>query len=292
MDIRDFGKTGLRVSAIGFGGGQIGDAKLDESFAGTLLNEAADAGITLFDTARGYGLSEERIGRHLKHRRHSLVYSTKVGYGIQGHADWTYGCVEAGIYEAMQRLQTDCIDIVHLHSCPVEILERGEVIRALEDAKHAGKIRVAAYSGDNDALEWAVASGRFGGMMSSINICDQRVLERGLPWAKDRNMGALAKRPVANAPWRFAHRPYGDYAEEYWHRWKTMQLDVGMDWQEAAIRFAAYTWGVDSLIIGSTKIEHIKANIALVERGALDAGVYNALRNAFRAHDQGWTGQV
>lgn len=292
MDVRDFGKTGLQVTAIGFGSGQIGTADFDEKSAGSLLNAVADCGITLIDTARGYGLSEERIGRHLKHRRKDLVYSTKVGYGVEGHADWTYGCVEEGINESLLRMQTDYIDIVHLHSCSMDILERGEVIKALEAARSAGKVRVIAYSGENEALEYAVVSNLFTGIMASINICDQRILDRALPWAKDRNMGVISKRPVANAPWRFPNRPYGDYAEEYWHRWKTMQVNIGMDWQEAAIRFSAFTWGVDSLIIGSRNIAHIRENIAFVERGPLDATVYNRLRQAFRENDRGWTGQV
>jgi aryl-alcohol dehydrogenase-like predicted oxidoreductase len=174
----------------------------------------------------------------------------------------------------------------------MDILERGEVIKALEAARSAGKVRVIAYSGENEALEYAVVSNLFTGIMASINICDQRILDRALPWAKDRNMGVISKRPVANAPWRFPNRPYGDYAEEYWHRWKTMQVNIGMDWQEAAIRFSAFTWGVDSLIIGSRNIAHIRENIAFVERGPLDATVYNRLRQAFRENDRGWTGQV
>ena len=67
--MREFGNTGLKVSALGFGAGHVGDPSMDESAVGALLNAALDAGVTLVDTARGYGLSEERIGRHLAHRR-------------------------------------------------------------------------------------------------------------------------------------------------------------------------------------------------------------------------------
>src|SRR5690242_5287133 len=97
MLYRTFGASGLTVSVLGFGAGQIGDPGLDEAAAGQLLNAAVDLGVTLFDTAPSYGLSEERIGRHLGHRRDGLVLSTKVGYGSVGHKDWTYGCVAAGI---------------------------------------------------------------------------------------------------------------------------------------------------------------------------------------------------
>ncbi len=183
MQQRDFGNTGLTVSALGLGAGQVGGASLDESAAATLLNAALDGGVTLIDTARGYGLSEERIGRHLAHRRAEFVLSTKVGYGITGHADWAGGCIAAGIDEALARLRTDVIDIVHLHSCPLDTLRAGEVIDALLRARAQGKLRIAAYSGENDELAWAVQSGYFGSVECSVNLFDQGSLQTVLPRA-------------------------------------------------------------------------------------------------------------
>ena len=92
-----FGKQGFSVPPLGLGAGSIGDPALNDARVGALLDQALDLGITLIDTARSYSLSEERIGRHLAHRRHQFVLSTKVGYGIPGHQDWTYGCVAAGV---------------------------------------------------------------------------------------------------------------------------------------------------------------------------------------------------
>jgi len=142
---RRFGSTGLVVSALGFGAGHIGDPALDEGEVGRLLNFALDAGITLFDTARGYGASEERIGRHLAHRRGEFVLSTKIGYGIPGFADWTGPGVTAGIDAALLQLRTDFIDIMHLHSCPLEVLRQEELLSALGRAVTAGKVRVAVH---------------------------------------------------------------------------------------------------------------------------------------------------
>ncbi len=132
--MRAFGDTGLTVSALGFGAGHVGSPDQDEQTIGRLLNEVVDAGITLIDTARGYGLSEERIGRHLSHRRDEIVISTKVGYDIPGHEDWRGPTITAGVEAALQRLQTDYLDIVHLHSCPLDVLQRGEVTEALQRA--------------------------------------------------------------------------------------------------------------------------------------------------------------
>lgn len=285
----DFGTTGLRVSQLGFGAGQIGDERQADADAARLLGEVVDLGVTLIDTARGYGLSEERIGRHLAHRRGELVLSTKVGYGISGQEDWTYDCVRAGVEAALGRLRTDRIDIVHLHSCPLDVLEAGGPLRALEDAVAAGKVRVAAYSGENEALEWAVDSGRFGSVQCSVNLCDQRVIDGALARARQRGLGVIAKRPLANAPWRFAEAPRGDDIEEYWWRWRTMAIDRRhLPWADLALRFAAFTPGVSSCIVGTTRQSHLHENLAALAAGPLPDDQVAEVRRAFMDHDPGW----
>ena len=87
------------------------------------------------------------------------------------------------VVEELQRLQTDYLDIVHLHSCSLAVLQQGDAIRALQDAQQAGKIRVIAYSGENDELAWAVNSGLFGSVEHSLSLCDQRVIQQSLPQA-------------------------------------------------------------------------------------------------------------
>lgn len=291
---RPFGNTGLTVSAVGLGAGQIGDARLAESDVERLLLGALDLGVTLFDTARGYGLSEERIGKHLAQRRGDFVLSTKVGYSVPGYADWTYDGVRAGVELALKTLRTDYVDIVHLHSCPLETLQRGEVLAALEAARQAGQVRVVAYSGENEALAWAVESGRVGSVEHSLNICDQRVITGALARAQERGLGVIAKRAIANAPWRFAECPKGQYVEEYWWRWKTMQIDPrGLDWAELAVRFAAYQPGVSACIIGTTRLDNLRANVQAAQRGPLADDHIAAIRAAFQQNDPGWwIGQV
>lgn len=276
---------------MGLGGGQVGAAKLPELAAGRLLNQALDLGLNLVDTARGYGQSEARIARHLGHRRQEVVLSTKVGYGVAGVDDWTADAVRLGVDEALQTLQTDWIDIVHLHSCSLEVLKRGEVITALEEAQQAGKLRVAAYSGENEALDFAVTSGRFQSVQTSINLADQRNLKSALPQIQARGLGVIAKRPVANAPWRFVTRPYGHYAEEYWYRWQAMRLNPrGLDWQELALRFVAFLPGVHTCIVGTANADHLLQNARLLERGPLPADQVDEIRRAFQAHDDDWMG--
>ena len=152
---RAFGNTGLTVSALGFGAGEIGPAELAEDRVETILNQVLDLGITLIDTAHIYGMSEERIGRYLKGRRQEFVLSTKVGSALDGHPMWSGPAITAGVDLALKRLQTDYLDIVHLHSCTLEEMQDWAAIEALQAAVTAGKVRFAAYSGDNAAVEWA-----------------------------------------------------------------------------------------------------------------------------------------
>ena len=221
-----------------------------------------------------------------------MIISTKVEYGIEGLADWTYDCILAGVRQAMRLMKTDYLDIVHLHSCPVEILRQGAVTDALQQSVEQGIVRVAAYSGENEHLHFALDSNRFRSLQCSINVCDQRVLDELLPRAKDRVMGIIAKRPIANAPWRFSELPVGHYAEEYWKRWKAMNLEFEIPWQELALRFTAYTWGVDSCIVGTTSLNHLQQNIKSINKGKLPQSIIDELRSAFQRHDNSWTGQV
>jgi aryl-alcohol dehydrogenase-like predicted oxidoreductase len=290
---RPLGTTGLTVPILGLGAGSIGDAALAEPEVERLLHGALDLGVTLLDTARSYGLSEERIGRHLQGRRGQFVLCTKVGYGVEGEADWTGSCVRRGIDEALGRLRTDVIDLVLLHSCGPETLRDEAILGALDEARRAGKLRVAGYSGENRPLDEALASGRFGAVECSVNLCDQRVLDGALPAAVERGAGVIAKRAIANAPWHHAGRPVGQYVEPYWERWQAMGLEPGgLAWDELALRFAAWAPGVDCALVGTTRLDHLRRNVELAARGPLPAGQVEGLRASFRTHDQGWVGQV
>jgi aryl-alcohol dehydrogenase-like predicted oxidoreductase len=287
---RAFGKTGLEVSVLGFGAGHVGGDDLSEDQAGTLLNAVLDLGVTLIDTARGYGQSEERIGRHLAHRRNDFVLSTKGGYGVDGVPDWTGEVIQRGIEQALRTMRTDRIDIFHLHSCPLETLQHEDILNALEEAKRQGQIRCIAYSGENDALEWAASSGRFDSLQCSVNLFDQRAIRR----MYFGQLGLIAKRPLANAPWQFRHQPVGQYAEVYWQRMVEMNLDPprDMDWLELAIRFSAFAPQVSSIIVGTNKLQNLKRNLELVARGPLAEDEENTWNSSFFSHDQDWIGQV
>lgn len=291
---RAFGKTGLTVPALGFGAGVVGDPALPERDAEALLHSVLDLGIALVDTARSYGLSEERIGRYLSGRRGEFILSTKVGYGVPGHADWTAGCVSAGVDLALSNLRTDVLDVAHLHSCPRSTLETTGVVEALVGALESGKVRVAAYSGENDALEWAIRSGAFGSVQFSVNLVDQAALEKALPLARERGLGVVAKRGLADAVWRREHSASEDPAlTTYRERWNALGFELGESpAEEVALRFAAHVPGVHTVLVGSGNVEHLRENVAAISRGPLPADLERAIRTRFRERGKDWPGVV
>lgn len=292
MILNELGRTGLKVSALGFGAMHINDERTREDEAGTLLNRVLDLGINLIDTARGYGLSEERIGRHLAHRRQDFVLSTKVGYGVQGLPDWTYDCIVAGVERALRLMRTDWLDIVHLHSCPLPVLQQGDVVRALADCQQLGKLRVAAYSGDNAEIDFAISCGTFGSLQTSISLCDQAHLAHRAGAAAASGIGVIAKRPLAGAVWRRTQRP-DDFAEgQYWDRFQAMGLDGAQDWADTALRFAAFHTGAASAIVGTANAVNLQRNLDALRRGPLPPETASTLREAWQQHGTGWPGLI
>lgn len=293
MLTRNFGTSSLQVSALGFGAGHIGYDGVTERDAHALLDRALDLGINFIDTARGYGLSEERIGRWLPAHRDEVVLSTKVGYGVEGARDWSAAAVTGGVDEALRTLDTDVLDVVYLHSCPLAVLERGEAVQALLSCVDAGKVRVPGYSGENEALAWAAGAGVFGAVQSSVNLADQRSLREMLPAASRHGLGIVAKRPLANAPWRHSERPVGVYGETYWLRLRELGLGPESDdWPGTALRFSAFTPGVSTAIVGTSRTANLGAAAAAVERGPLPVTERARWENAFAPHAGVWAGEV
>jgi len=287
VELRDFGATGLRVSILGLGAGQVGESHVSEAEASVLLNGALDLGVTLIDTARGYGLSEERIGRHLGRRRDGFLLSSKGGYDMPGAADWSPASVTASIESSLRLTRSDRIDIFHLHSCPREVLRRGDLQDALDAAVAAGKVGLAGYSGDNEHLAYAAESGRFAVIEASVNVADQWNLHHVL--GRRPELGVIAKRPLANAPWRFATRPFGHYAEVYWERLDKLALDPGdREWADFALRFTAHAPGVHTAIVGTAKLAHLRRNVELVNRGPLPPEVLTGIDEAWQRIGHDW----
>lgn len=290
MEHREWGHTGLVVSALGFGAGHIGSPDMTEDEAGTLINRALDRGINLVDTARGYGLSEERIGRHLSWRRQDFHLVTKVGYQVEGAVDWTGEAVELGLEQALARMKTDRVQVVLLHSCPASVFQRDDVLAALERVRSRGLAESVGYSGENEDLEAALASGAFQVFETSVNLVDQGWIDRDWPGGAP---ALIAKRPLANGFWRYPERPVGQYCEEYWVRWHTWALtEWGMPLDELALRFAISFPKAGTAIVGTGKVDNLERNLELAEKGPLPGAVLQRLRSAWKPYRGRWPGQV
>ncbi|MDH3958108.1 MAG: aldo/keto reductase [Actinomycetota bacterium] len=294
MERRAFGSTGLQVSMLGLGADHIGDPTASEGEVARLLGTALDSGLNVIDTARGYLRSEDRIGRLISHRRDEFVLSTKVGYEIPGVPDWSGAAVTRGIDRALAQLRTDVLDVCFLHSCALDVLAAGEAVAALHAAQQAGKVRVCGYSGEAEALAWAIESGAFGAIQTSVNLADQWTLSDLLPRATEvGRLGVIAKRPLANAAWRFADRPVGDYAEPYWERLQAMAITPeDGDWTATALRFSTFTPGVSTAIVGTSSVAHLQAAVQAVALGPLPPGEVARWGAAYQPFMGRWLPQI
>jgi len=299
MEYRSFGKTGLEVSVLGFGGAEIGEHGVGHKVAGNILGAALDAGINVIDTAECYSDSEELIGKTIAHRRDDYHLFTKCGHvtGALDHLrlhEWDPRLLAKSIDQSLKNLQTDHVDLLQLHS-PSEVrLRKGDVIRAVEDAKRAGKTRFIGYSGDSDDAIFAIESGVFDALQISVSIADQESIERVLPLAKKRGLGVIAKRPVANVAWTRTRVASSDYAREYWNRLKKLKFDflAQPDAFSTALRFTLSVPGVHTAIVGTSKPARIAGNVEVASSGALPAAQFDAIRTRWReVAKRDWFGQ-
>jgi len=281
---RPLGTTGLRAPVLGLGAGPLGDPALSDEAALDVLRLAVDLGVGLVDTAPSYGRSELRLGRLVREGRAPVV-STKLGYGVDGVEDWTGEAVRRGVDLALTRLGVEVLDIAHLHSCPRDVLEHSDVVEALLRAVEQGKVRVPAYSGEGDALRHAVRSGSFGVVQASVSCCDPVSGRTILREAVARGLGVLAKRPLANAPWRQAGGPYDE-------RWERLGIEVGVEPDELMLRWTAYHPAVHVTLAGTHDPAHLARNATSVARGPLPRDVQAVVDTAIARADDGWEGVI
>ncbi|MDX1520482.1 MAG: aldo/keto reductase [Anaerolineae bacterium] len=298
METRTLGRTGLEVSRLGVGTSEIGYhlRMAEEATAGQVLNQALDSGINFVDTSACYNISEELIGRTIGHRRDDYVLATKCGHVAGGYRgrEWTTQTITDSIDRSLQRMKTDRLDVVQLHSCSLAVLEKGEAIEALLAAQQAGKTRFVGYSGDNEAAMWAVKSGLFDTLQTSFNLVEQHARTKGLlAEAEAQNMGIIIKRPIANGAWEALKNPSA-YASDYFDRAQAMRQHGPIpgapnDRILLALGFTLAHDAVDTAIVGTRNPAHMQANIALVENDLpIATEAVEALHERFEQVEQNW----
>ncbi|MDB5346327.1 MAG: aldo/keto reductase [Schlesneria sp.] len=233
------------VSRLGFGSFKIGrneGIKYPSGYAlptdaevATLLNGILDLGCNLIDTAPAYGLSEERVGRAIGHRRDEFVLSTKVGETFEGGQstyDYSAAAVRASIERSLRRLATDQLDIVFIHSNGDDhkILTQTDVVPTLLDLRSEGIVRAIGMSGKTVegaqlALSWADA------LMVEYNLKDQTHGDV-ITEAADQGIAVFVKKGLGSG-----NLPAAE-----------------------SIRFVLTHAGVSSLIVGGLSLPHFTEN--------------------------------
>jgi aryl-alcohol dehydrogenase-like predicted oxidoreductase len=299
MEKRRLGKTDMDVSVLGFGGSEIGYERASAETVAELLNSALDAGLNVIDTAECYYNSEELVGQAVGNRRTEFYLFTKCGHphGMESGANWSKDSILESVTRSLQRLKTDRLDLLQLHSCSEAELRKGEVIDALQTARDKGYTRYIGYSGDSRAAHFAVECDAFDTLQTSINIADQEAIDLALPLAREKQMGVIAKRPIANAAWKTGHRPIDSYHHEYWERLRKLSFDflrgdpnrsISM-----ALRFTLSAPGVHTAIVGTKKPARWGENARLLEAGPLSDSEFQAIRERWEeCAPRTWIGQI
>ncbi len=298
MEMRQFGKTDMRVTVLGFGGAEIGFEHASAEDVQTLLTSAIDAGLNVIDTAECYLASEELIGQAVSDRRDRYFLFTKCGHPqTPSVEDWRKESLLESILRSLLRLNVDRVDLIQLHTCSESELRKGEVIEALQEAREKGYTRYIGYSGDHAAARYAVECGVFDSLQTSVNIADQEAIELTLPLARERGMAVIAKRPIANAAWRYSDKPTNSYHQMYWERLQKLKYDFTQgDANRAAsiaLRFTLSVPGVHTAIVGTKNPTRWRENAALLEAGPLPAAQFEAIRARWKeVADESWIGQT
>lgn len=204
MRYRRLGKTGYKVSDIGFGSWAIGGewGPTDDEQALTALHAAVDAGVTFFDTADVYGdgHSERLLARLRRERDDELVVATK--FGRRGPLDpdaYTYDALRGWLERSRENLEVDRVDLVQLHCPPTGTYYRPEVFDHLADLVDEGLAAAVGVSVERveeglKAIEYNVVSS----VQIIFNVFRQRPADLFLGLAHERDVGVIARVPLAS----------------------------------------------------------------------------------------------
>jgi aryl-alcohol dehydrogenase-like predicted oxidoreductase len=216
MQYRELGKTGIKISAIGFGawaiggpseasGAPLGWGRTTDEDSLAAIRRARDLGVTFFDTADSYGFgrSESLLGIVLSRKRSDVVIATKVGVVRTSSGELKKDFSKQHIYVAvdgsLKRLRTDYIDVYQVHNPTIDDLRREEIQDAMERLQDAGKIRFWGVSVFNpeDGLE--VVKQNWGHVLQVLyNILNQAPAAELFPAAKEKGYGIIARVPLAS----------------------------------------------------------------------------------------------
>ncbi|HXA25424.1 MAG TPA: aldo/keto reductase [Acetobacteraceae bacterium] len=281
---RELGRTGLQVTMLGYGAMELRGAPrardTTDAQAETILNAVLDAGINYIDTSIDYGVSEERIGRYIAHRRSEYYLASKCGClvgapAVRGQRSphvFTRDNIIAGVEQSLIRMKTDYLDVVQFHISPSQqTLEENGALDAVMELKEAGKVRFIGMSGTLPHLKDHIAMGVFDVFQIPYSAME-REHEAIIAAAANAGAGIVIRGGAAKgAP------SEGKQAGLQWERWQAANLDdlLGdMTAMEFILRFTFTNPDLDTTIVGTANPAHLRANVEVLRQGPLPADLY------------------
>ena len=254
---------------------------ISEAQAEAILNAVLDAGINYIDTSIDYGLSEERIGRYIGHRRDEYYLASKCGClvgappaprGERNPHVFTRENVVAGVEQSLVRMKTDHLDVVQFHSSPSQqTLSENGAVEALLDLRSAGKVRFIGMSGTFPHLQDHIAMGVFDVFQIPYSAVE-REHEAAITAASTAGAGIVIRGGAAKG----APSPEKRTGLQ-WNRWQQAGLDEvlqDMSPVEFVLRFTFSHPDMDTTIVGTVNPAYLEANLAALRKGPLPPDLY------------------
>ncbi|MPZ71567.1 MAG: aldo/keto reductase [Actinobacteria bacterium] len=312
MNYRELGKTGLKISEVGYGAWGIGGsmwigAQDDESLAA--LNRAFDLGVNFVDTALGYGdgHSEQVVGRAVAARPEEIYVATKVPpknglwpapKGIDPEEAFPADHVRKCVQMSLKNLGTETIDVLQFHVWQDEWIGQGTWLEAVESFKKDGKIRFFGVSINDHQASSAVAlveTGLIDSVQVIYNIFDQSPEDELFAACEKAQVGVIARVPYdeGSLTGRITpdtEFPEGDFRNTYFQGDRKKQvyeraqaiasdLDITLEeLPELALRFVLSNPAVSTVIPGMRSLRNVDRNCAVADGRGLTAKQLEALR--------------
>jgi aryl-alcohol dehydrogenase-like predicted oxidoreductase len=310
MKNRTLMHTDLEVSRLCMGTMTFG-SQVDQGEAQRMTDYCLDQGIQFFDTANVYnqGASEEIVGRCLKSKRDKVILASKACNPMErprAYSGLSRQAMHWALEDTLQRLQTDYLDLYYLHrpdyETPIE-----ESLETLEDFRREGKIRYGAisnYSAWQHAEIFSLCE-KNGWQaphtaQQMYNVITRNLEQEYVPFAKRFEVSIVAYNPLAGglltgkqsaaapiAGTRFDGNQ--QYLSRYWHgqyfdavqELKGIAERHGRTLLETSLGWLLHQERVDSVILGASRFEHLKANVEAARSGPLPAEVMEASRDVW-----------
>lgn len=286
------GRTGFTVSRLGLGTVEIGlpyglgvDTLPSEAEAERILKTAVDLGITYIDTARGYGVAEERIGRSGITQHPNVVIGTKCAQFLKQEPKLSGAELERRIRDEIdtsrRNLRQEQLQLVQLHIESSEYLGFDEVIEIMQKLKDEGKVaHVGIATRGDDVPLAALKTGFFETIQAAYSILDQRMAAKVLPAAHENGVGTINRSVLlkgALTPAR-AHLPASlARLKERAEQAAAIADELGITLPALALRFVISQPAVTTALLGTVTPEHLITAVAAIEAGPLSAEVLEQL---------------